>query len=84
MAAWHGSCFKSSTVYLPADPGLPHLLLPSMRTGLFYLQTANRCELADLHCLGAIGALARATGNTIHQLQRERRLSNSIFRSIGA
>ncbi len=54
-----------------------------MRTGLFYLQTAKRHELADLHYLGATSALTRAIGNTIHQLQRERGLSNLLLASGG-
>jgi hypothetical protein len=54
-----------------------------MRTGLFYLQAAKRHELADLHYLGATSALTRAIGDTIHQLQRERGLSNLLLASGG-
>ncbi len=54
-----------------------------MRTGLFYLLAAKRHELADLHYLAATSALARAIGNTIHQLQRERGLSNLLLASAG-
>ena len=54
-----------------------------MRAGLFYLQAAKRHELADLHYLVATSALTRATGNTIHQLQRERGLSNLVLASAG-
>ena len=54
-----------------------------MRTGLFYLQAAKLHELADLHYLAATSALTRATGNTIHQLQRERGLSNLLLASGG-
>lgn len=54
-----------------------------MRAGLFYLQAAKRHELADLHYLVATSALTRATGNTIHQLQRERGLSNLLLASAG-
>lgn len=54
-----------------------------MRTGLFYLQSAKHHELADLHYLGASTALARASGHLIHQLQRERGLSNLYLASGG-
>jgi hypothetical protein len=54
-----------------------------MRTGLFYLQAAKRHELADLHYLAATSALTRAIGNTIHQVQRERGLSNLLLASAG-
>lgn len=54
-----------------------------MRTGLFYLQNAKRHELADLQYLAASTALARACGNTIHQLQRERGLSSLFLASNG-
>ena len=54
-----------------------------MKTGLNFLMAAKRSEMADLHQLARTSALVNTTASFIHQLQRERGLSNLYLASDG-
>lgn len=47
-----------------------------MRSGLSFLVAATRCEITELRQLTLTSALVDATGRMVHELQRERGLSN--------
>lgn len=54
-----------------------------MKTGLSFLMAAKRCEMADLRQLQQTSALVQVTSRMIHELQRERGLSNLYLGSRG-
>ncbi|NIC42027.1 nitrate regulatory protein [Aquabacterium sp. A08] len=54
-----------------------------MKTGLSFLMAAKQCEMADLRQLQQTSALVRVTSRMIHELQRERGLSNLFLGSRG-
>ncbi|WP_101048728.1 nitrate regulatory protein [Macromonas nakdongensis] len=54
-----------------------------MKTGLSFLMAAKQCEMADLRQLQQTSALVQVTSRMIHELQRERGLSNLFLGSRG-
>ncbi len=55
-----------------------------MKTGLCFLVAAKRCEIADLRQLAQTSVLVDTTARMIHDLQRERGLTNLFLGSGGA
>jgi len=55
----------------------------SMKTGLHFLIAAKHCDIAGLHRLALSGELVNEIGQLIHELQRERGLSNLYLGSSG-
>lgn len=56
---------------------------PAPKTSLCFLLAAKRCEMADLQQLAQTSGLVRRTAALIHELQRERGLSNLYAASLG-
>lgn len=56
----------------------------SRKSGLSFLLAAKQCEMADLRQLQHTSALVQVTSRMIHELQRERGLSNLFLGSRGA
>jgi hypothetical protein len=54
-----------------------------MKSGLHFLLAAKRCEIAELRQLALTAALVDASARLIHELQRERGLSNLYLGSSG-
>ena len=54
-----------------------------MKTGLNFLIAARQCEMADLQQLAHTSGLVQATARLVHELQRERGLSNLYLGSGG-
>jgi hypothetical protein len=54
-----------------------------MKSGLHFLIAAKRCEIAELRQLALTAALVDASARLIHELQRERGLSNLYLGSGG-
>ncbi len=56
---------------------------PAIKSSLCFLLAAKRCEMADLQQLTQTSDLVRRTAALIHELQRERGLSNLYTASCG-
>lgn len=54
-----------------------------MKPGLRFLIAAKRCEITELDQLARTGALVESVARLIHELQRERGLSNLYLASCG-
>lgn len=52
-----------------------------MKSGLRFLVAAKRCEIGELEHLALTGTLVKVVGRLIHELQRERGLSNVFLAS---
>ena len=63
-----------------ADTGI----VSTMRSALYFLIAAKRCEIAGLHQLALTSTLVHAISLLVHALQRERGLSNLYLGSQGA
>lgn len=55
-----------------------------MRSGLSFLVAAKRCEIGELEHLALTGTLVKVVGRLIHELQRERGISNVFLGSQAA
>ncbi len=54
-----------------------------MKSGLHFLVAAKRCEIGELEQLALTGTLVKVVGRLIHELQRERGMSNVYLASQG-
>lgn len=52
-----------------------------MKSGLHFLVAAKRCEIGELEHLALTGTLVKVVGRLIHELQRERGISNVFLGS---
>lgn len=52
-----------------------------MKSGVHFLIAAKRCEIAELEQLALTGSLVKVVGRLIHELQRERGISNVFLGS---
>ncbi len=52
-----------------------------MKSGLHFLVAAKRCEIGELEHLALTGTLVKVVGRLIHELQRERGISNVFLAS---
>jgi Nitrate and nitrite sensing/ANTAR domain len=53
-----------------------------MKSGLHFLVAAKRCEIGELEHLALTGTLVKVVGRLIHELQRERGISNVFLASL--
>ncbi len=65
------------------QPHAPYGHSTTMKSSLCFLLAAKRAELAELERLAQSIALARSTAALVHELQRERGLSNLSVRHAG-